>query len=1227
MAAGRSQRVAPRPTALLAVLHRPRSRARAAFRRICAALWRWGWLFWVPITLQALAGLAFSVLIAPPSWLSDLRHSPIGWLWTHPVTALAGFGALLLLTVVVYLGSHPRGTRRHGEIGRQYLVRVIREHEAIALTGIPAKLISESVRLDAVFVPLTFWPARPLTDYPLDVDEIDVLRRRRLLSEDAERDVDRILLDAERSWHRLLSRGSRSTFAEVWSHLTPGRPTLVVQGFPGTGKSTLLARLALHMARRCLGDLDTLPSAPQPTAVPLFVQLREFADARTRDPQLGLWPFIEQTVRRWGIADVCAFLDSALRRGHCLVLMDGLDEISAVQDRRAVQDEITRFIRNYSSAPDALLFNRFLITSRIAGYDQHAFPAAAHVTIAELDLEQIDSFLNQWNTAIQEHDPERRLVDPEHAVALAQRKAARQTSRLRELIDSQPALLELATNPLLLALLVVMQHNDVPVPLRRSEIYRTIVRTMLEDRNYASQLPIVGEQEAVALLGPLAAHMQRAGNNLAHRPRVLAMVNDALRTNAGPNVPISAVDNFLDLVRERGGIFARRTDEHYGFSHRIFQEYFAARHLLSRVIADPDTEVDRLVELARQQDELWREPFVLAVAYAGDEPDGDLVDRILSRLLAGSGPGLGSGIDAAGDTDVMLAAECLVDLPRSSVSQRLERLICVRLLEAYDRSYRKRVWQHCSRIEETAHRLLLSVHRKGHRSAFNQVLYEAVIRDGELLRSATWLLCMIAGEIAYQSDAPLLPFVPVLMGRAGLPSAAEHAPLDSVGQAPHDVIDLSVTVLSMLGPRGPAGAMLPGVRDYFALHPRSLERIAQVSLASGSLLTPTVAPVRVEANERYRWAVGQWRGLLSNAEMGRLTNRQVSAAVDIQDELLSTADQVRYPISSTFVDMFDRLAGVFQHDWAAACMRFLHEELGDDDYIRYRAAAMLWTAIFPDHASQQQLAAVLQRHFGATGTGRQVFAQRYISMLCEDKRLPQYERYLSQLLSKFNRDRQLVHSPEDLRDLYRLRDLQALRGLEYTRFTRFMAYLGYLRSCRGLHYMMGARTLRPIVSTAETARIAVERLAECLAKTAEPYQYLDLLVILRDWVDRCGCGGAATDGEPYTLGPATVCEALGDVLLAVNDREVTESALLVLEACVLAHPALRTYPAALSHRVTHPTVREQLLRLADRHGTRAEENPRAPALQGTLEEVDLDDPTDDRPGRVEDEKHARRTAP
>ena len=93
-----------------------------------------------------------------------------------------------------------------------------------------------------------------------------------------------------------------------------------------------------------------------------------------------------------------------LERGNCLVLLDGLDEVASDQLRRRVAKDIRRFIISYTTdSAHARHANRFMITSRIVGYEEGPFRTATHYTLLELTDEQIEHFLMTWCPAVERH--------------------------------------------------------------------------------------------------------------------------------------------------------------------------------------------------------------------------------------------------------------------------------------------------------------------------------------------------------------------------------------------------------------------------------------------------------------------------------------------------------------------------------------------------------------------------------------------------------------------------------------------------------------------------------------------------------------------------------------------------------------------------------------------------------------------------------------------------------
>ncbi len=181
--------------------------------------------------------------------------------------------------------------------------------------------------------------------------------------------------------------------------LTIASPAAVIQGYPGMGKSTLMERLTLHMARRGLKLPDpTMPGAEAfaNALVPLLIRLGKYAEACKAEPRPTLDDYLHSLLSGYAIAHIDLCIQHTLQAGKGLVLFDGLDEVSDPGDAGFCTGMLIKtFIRNHRTASGSN-FNRFLITSRVAGYDLAAFPDYPHMTIAELTDEQIDYFLPRW---------------------------------------------------------------------------------------------------------------------------------------------------------------------------------------------------------------------------------------------------------------------------------------------------------------------------------------------------------------------------------------------------------------------------------------------------------------------------------------------------------------------------------------------------------------------------------------------------------------------------------------------------------------------------------------------------------------------------------------------------------------------------------------------------------------------------------------------------------------
>src|SRR5439155_24079606 len=124
--------------------------------------------------------------------------------------------------------------------------------------------------------------------------------------------------------------------------------------------------------------------------------------------------------------------------------------------------------------------------------------------------------------------------------------------------------------------------------------------------------------------------------------------------------------------------------------------------------------------------------------------------------------------------------------------------------------------------------------------------------------------------------------------------SVEHAPGLSVSTN-LNIADLSLTALSFLGKRGPAGLLLPAVRRHFKVHPEQLRQLALYSLQCGTLITPAVVPFAEDNFQRYSSALAKWMKLRESYKVTHITAQNRTDCLAIQEELLERAEEVAYP--------------------------------------------------------------------------------------------------------------------------------------------------------------------------------------------------------------------------------------------------------------------------------------------------------------------------------------------
>ncbi len=455
---------------------------------------------------------------------------------------------------------------------------------------------------------------------------------------------------------------------------------LVILGDPGTGKTTLLQFLTVICAEgRAGAELNfTAPDGGSP--LPIFVSLREYAaELNKRDGDYSLLDFLHsQAHERLHLRLPPTFFTDALTNGRCLVCLDGLDEVWTAGQRRDVTDAVHTLASRFGR-------NRFLVTSRVAGYQEAALDRRdwQHGTVLPLTDDDIRLFVQKWYAA--------RETDP----ALRERA----TDDLIAILEHEAHIRDLARNPLLLTIIALVHRVEADLPHERAQLYEKCVRALIETWDSAKNLSLADKQRPFykmrrRLLERLAfwlhEHSDEPGKlqvirwgdlklRLAHFMQAMPRLGLADDWDAASE----EADALIRLVRGRTGLLIESGDRLFTFPHLTFQEYLAACDIKNRSIAGGTDQIWQEI-WPRLHDAHWREPILLLIGQLGDYdgvPD-DVVQRIWDLRTRDK-------FEAVLHRNLILCANIVAD--RIGLDPTLECKIIDRLLQiAQEHSYEER---------------------------------------------------------------------------------------------------------------------------------------------------------------------------------------------------------------------------------------------------------------------------------------------------------------------------------------------------------------------------------------------------------------------------------------------------------------------------------------------------------------------------------------------------------
>lgn len=444
---------------------------------------------------------------------------------------------------------------------------------------------------------------------------------------------------------------------------------ITILGYPGAGKTTISSHAAALAADRTL-RLDGRP------LLPLHLTLRHIRDTLEPGEDTSLRTRLIGSVEALGFAEAAGFVDRKLADGHCLIVLDGFDELADVDG--SLQQRLALKVRELTATIHAE--NRIVLTSRPAGYEPAWFPGFTVLEVSEFEPAQARMFIERW-------------FGP---------AGGTRVEALCAQLEANAGLRLIVRNPLMLAIVCFVHAADteqLALPQSRVDLYERCIHALIEDwdrtrgiKRPAGHTP----REVEQVLQYVAYDALLAGRIDFSRRQLLAMIRASL-----PKAGLRRYDDqgFLREVIEHTGLLREKARDTFGFVHLAFLEYLAAQVIVERV-EDGLTAADLEAHVS---DTRWAEPIALAVGvmrgrtellrllyelYARDptddlmlliaaclrdadvlEHDGDLPDELLlvqDRILA-------RVVDAAGAADADSARLHLQSIGHERVGRYVDR--------------------------------------------------------------------------------------------------------------------------------------------------------------------------------------------------------------------------------------------------------------------------------------------------------------------------------------------------------------------------------------------------------------------------------------------------------------------------------------------------------------------------------------------------------------------------
>jgi energy-coupling factor transporter ATP-binding protein EcfA2 len=485
--------------------------------------------------------------------------------------------------------------------GAEYLARLTAECKEYQGRGFSG----EGLDLENIFVPLGFNSETPVYN-PQDVTFGDETEPEQNLNYEQ-------TTTSESEIGSLLRKITKKNSA--WRRL-------VILGAPGSGKTTLLRHITLLFALRKQSQLYR----GLPQLVPVLLRLRDVAPAIVADANSSLAQVIARAMGDES-PKIQQWFNKELKDGKCLVMLDGLDEIADDEQRKQVSAWVSQQLQHYQHRLP------FILTSRPQAYNQAPLPDTPAYFVRSFTTQQRNRFLFNWYFNLEKR---------KNSGGLSQKQlkkiAESKKNELARQIDAVPSLRLMATNPLLLALIINTYKQKTSLSPTRTGLYKQVCDVLLQGRQTASgrfsQYPLKPEQKQEALQA-LALEMTKRQVlqftlDERNQDSNIFLATDFFQAELAQMVEAGREFKPKDFIERddigvRELLSDRKQEKLYEFTHRTFQEYLTAVELTK---SEHEPYVLEVFAKDEKYMDWWRQTILF---YAGQVKVDKLIDAALNN--------------------------------------------------------------------------------------------------------------------------------------------------------------------------------------------------------------------------------------------------------------------------------------------------------------------------------------------------------------------------------------------------------------------------------------------------------------------------------------------------------------------------------------------------------------------------------------------------------------------